>query len=172
MAPLMVLGVALRIGLTGDAVRTALLVTGLALLPVAGLMFRQVRSGAWGNVDASDRRERPLLYSVGIGALAVLLVIQLTLRPGSFLVRGMLGVLLLLGLCAVLTRWIKVSLHLAFGGLAATALLFLGSPVGWAVAAFLPLLAWSRLSLGRHQPVEVAIGLLVGAAFGYGITHF
>jgi len=172
MALLMVFGAAVHLGLPPEALRTALLVTGLALLPIAVLMIRQVRRGAWGNVDASERRERPLLFTVGMASLGVLLAVQLALHPGSFLVRGMLGVLLMLGLCAVLTRWVKVSLHLAFGALAATTLLSLGSPIGWALFAFLPVLAWSRLTLGRHRPAEVALGLLVGAAFGAGIAGF
>src|SRR6185369_11447158 len=96
MAVLMVLGVAARLGLSGPDLRTALLVTCAALLPIALLMFRQVRRGAWVNVDASERRERPVLYLVGMVALAVLLVVQLAFHPGSFLVRGMLGVLLIL----------------------------------------------------------------------------
>ena len=37
--------------------------------------------------------------------------------------------------------------------------------------AVMPALAWSRLALKRHSPAEVAVGLLVGVAFGYAITN-
>jgi phosphatidylserine synthase len=167
MTMVMVLGAALHFSTPREAFRTLLLVTLIALLPVAALMVRQVRKGSWNNVDASNRAERPLLYTVGIVALAVLLAAALVFRPGSFLIRGVAGVLLMLIVCAVATKWIKVSLHMAFGALATTTLLSLGSPAGWVLLAVMPALAWSRLALKRHSPAEIAIGLLVGIAFGY-----
>lgn len=171
MTMVMVLGAALRFSTPREALRTLLLVTLIAIVPVAALMVRQVRRGSWTNVDASDRAERPLLFAVGIGALAVLLGAVLVFRPGSFLIRGLVGVLIMLAVCAVATRWVKVSLHLAFGALATTTLLSLGSPAGWVLLAVMPALAWSRLALERHSPTEVTIGLLVGVAFGYAITN-
>jgi len=171
MTMVMVLGAALHFGTPREALQTLLFVALIALLPVAALMVRQVRRGSWTNVDASNRAERPLLFAVGIAALAVLLGAVLVFRPGSFLIRGVIGVLIMLAVCAVATRWVKVSLHMAFGALATTTLLSLGSPAGWVLLALMPALAWSRLSLKRHGPAEVAIGLLVGIAFGYAINN-
>ncbi len=171
MTIVMVLGAALHFGTPREALRTVLLVTLISLLPVAALMVRQVRRGYWTNVDASDRAERPLLFAAGIVALAVLLGAVLVLQPGSFLIRGTVGVLIMLAVCAVATRWVKVSLHMAFGALATTILLLLGSPAGWVLLAVMPALAWSRLALKRHSPAEVAIGLLAGIAFGYAINN-
>ena len=171
MTMVMVLGAALRFSTPREAFRTLLLVTLVAIVPVAALMVRQVRRGSWTNVDASDRAERPLLFAVGIAALAVLLGAVLVFRPGSFLIRGVAGVLIMLAVCAVATRWVKVSLHMAFGALATTTLLSLGSPAGWVLLAMMPALAWSRLALKRHSAAEVAIGLLVGIAFGYALNN-
>ncbi len=130
MTIVMVLGAALRFSTPREAFRAVLLVILTALLPVAVLMVRQVRRGSWTNVDASHRAERPLLFAVGIAALAVLLGAVLVFRPSSFLIRGVVGVLMMLAVCAVATRWVKVSLHMAFGALATTTLLYLGSPAG------------------------------------------
>jgi phosphatidylserine synthase len=171
MTMVMVLGTALRFSTPREALRTLLLVALVALLPVAVLMVRQVRKGSWTNVDASNRAERPLLFSVGIVALAVLIAAVLVFRPGSFLIRGAVGVLIMLVVCAVATRWVKVSLHMAFGALATTTLLSIGSPAGLVLLAVMPALAWSRLALERHRPAEVVIGLLVGIAFGYAISN-
>ncbi len=170
MTVVMVLGAALHFGTPREALRTLLIVVLIALVPIAALMIRQVRQGAWANVDASNHAERPLLFAVGIVALAALLGSVLVFRPGSFLIRGASGVLIMLAVCAVATRWVKVSLHMAFGALATTTLLSLGSPVGWVLLAVMPALAWSRLALERHRPAEVAAGVLVGIAIGYGIT--
>lgn len=171
MTLVMVFGVALRFGTPREALRTVLLVALIALLPIGALMVRQVRRGSWANVDASDRAERPLLFAVGIAALAVLLGVVLVFRPAGFPLRGTAGVLLMLVVCAVATRWVKVSLHMAFGALATTILLSLGSPAGWVLLAVVPALAWSRLTLKRHSLAEVALGLLIGILFGYAMVH-
>ena len=165
----LVVGAALRLAGPREALRSLLLVGLIALLPLAILMRRQVRKGAWTHIDASHRAERPILFAVGLISLAALLVVALVVRPGSFLIRGSLGVLIMLALCAVATRWVKLSLHMAFGALATTILLLLRSPAGWVLLVALPVLAWSRLALKRHTVSEVVAGLVLGATFGYAI---
>ena len=155
----------------GPVARTTAAVAVLFVLPVAVLMVRQVRRGAWGTVDASRPAERPILYAVGGAGMLALLAYLAVVHPGSLLLRGALEVLAMLVVCAVLTRWIKLSLHLAAAALAATALaatalVRLGAPFGWPLVALLPLLAWSRVALGRHRWVEVALGAAIGAAAG------
>ena len=71
--------------------------------------------------------------------------------------------------CALATKWIKVSLHMAFATLAATALALSRLPVGYALLVALPVLAWSRLTLERHTPLEVVLGMAIGAAAGAAI---
>lgn len=171
MSLVMVLGVALHLSTPGEALRSLLLVAFVALLPLAALMVGQVQRGAWTNVDASNPAERPALFAVGLVSLAVLIGGVLVFRPGSFLIRGAVGVLIMLAVCAVATRWFKVSLHMAFGALATTTLLFLGSPLGLVLLAVMPALAWSRLALKRHRAGELAGGLLIGIAFRYAITN-
>jgi hypothetical protein len=167
MVALMVLGAALRFGTPAEAVRTLGVVILLTLVPVAVLMLRQVRRGAWANVDASGRAERPVLFLVGTAGLAVLLVYSLVFRPQSFLLRGGTVTLAMVAACAVATRWLKVSLHMAFGTLATTTLVLLGSAIGWALVPAMPLLAWSRLRLGRHDRGEVVAGALAGVVSGF-----
>lgn len=166
---LMIWGVALHLGTPADAARTVALVALLTVLPIAILMIRQVRRGSWGNVDASNRRERPVLFLVAGGSLLVLAGYAFVLHPQSFMLRVALGTLAMLAACALATRWLKVSLHMAFGALATTVLLFLGSVVGWVLLAFVPVLGWSRLRLGRHALAEVIAGTLAGAVAGFAI---
>jgi membrane-associated phospholipid phosphatase len=152
-----------------EAAKTVALVAALALLPVAFLMVRQVRRGAWAHVDASNPRERSILFVVGITGVVLLLAYALAFHPGSYQVRGAFGAVAVLGLCAVASRWLKVSLHMAFNALAATSLLLLGSPAAWALLALMPILAWSRLHLGRHVPAEVIAGTIIGVGLGLAI---
>ncbi len=150
--------------------RSVLAVTIAVVVPVAILMLVQVRHGRWSNVDASNPEERGVLFIVALAALAALLTWLLLKDPRSFLVRGVIVTAILLAVVAVLTRWIKLSLHLAFAGMAAMALTLIGSRVGFALIGVVPLLCWSRLALSRHRPVELAFGLALGVLAGVALV--
>jgi len=155
----------------GEAARSVAIVALFTIIPMAILMTRQVRRGAWNNVDASNRAERPVLYLVVGSGLVALLIYLLTARQESFMVRGVVTTLAMVAACTVATRWIKVSLHMAFATLAATALALMRSPVGYALLLALPALLWSRLSLRRHTGREVALGTIIGGAAGAAIHY-
>lgn len=163
---------ALHFGTRADAIQALTVVSLFTLLPLAILMVRQVRRGSWTDVDASKRTERPLLFVVGLTAVAALLAYTTFFHPHSFMLRGALGALALLAVCAAVTPWLKVSLHMAFGAFATVTLLLLGSQLGWALLAALPVLAWSRLTLQRHRPAEVAAGALAGAGAAVAMLGF
>jgi len=155
----------------GAALRSVALVVLFTVVPLAVLMIRQVRRGAWEHVDASNRRERPILYFVMAVALVALLAHLMALPTQSFMVRGVAATLGMLAVCAVATRWIKVSLHMAFAALAATTLALMGSIVGYMLVLVLPALAWSRLALSRHTSLELVLGTLAGVAAGVAIHY-
>jgi hypothetical protein len=153
----------------GEAARMVGMVALFTIVPIAVLMVLQVRRGSWENVDASNARERPVLFGVGVVSFLALLVYLLVVHPKSQMIHGVLFGLGMVVVCAALTRWVKVSLHLAFGALSATILVLAGSLVGWALALTLPLLAWSRLVLKRHRAIELVLGMAVGIATGLAI---
>lgn len=144
-----------------------LLIVGIAVLaPLATLMIRQVRSARWSNVDASKPAERPILFAVALAGLVAAVGWLLITDPHSFLVRGMCVIAAFLIVAALLTRWIKLSLHVAFAALTATALSMLGSAVGYALVPVVAALWWSRGELSRHSVRELAVGLLLGVVTG------
>jgi hypothetical protein len=151
---------------SGNAVQSVLLVVFAVVVPIAGLMFRQVRRGRWSNVDASKPSERPVLFMVALAGLVAALGWLLLNDPQSFLVRGMLVTAGFLLLAALLTRWVKLSLHVAFAALTATTLCQLGSAVGYALVAVIPVVFWSRIALGRHRLHELLVGLVLGILTG------
>ena len=146
----------------GAAVRSVGIVMLFTIVPLGVLMWRQVRRGRWKNVDASNRGERPILYIVGGAGVLALLVYVIVIRQQSFMVRGVVATLGMMAVSAAATRWIKVSLHMAFAALAATALALMRSPIGYALLLALPALGWSRLVLQRHTPLELALGTIIG----------
>ena len=171
MVAVMVAVASARFG-TGERVSAGpLLITGAALLPVAFLMVRQVRRGRWANVDASNARERPILFAVALASMVAVLTWLLLTNPQSFLIRGLLVTAAMVVVSAIVTRWMKLSLHVAFAAMAATALSLGGSLIGYALIAVVPLLAWSRLALGRHRPVELVAGAALGALAGLALVR-
>jgi hypothetical protein len=155
-----------------EALRSVAIVVFVTIVPLLILMTRKVRSGAWENADASNKKERPILYLVGALVLMGLLAYLTAFRPHDFMLRGVVATLGMFAVCAVATRWIKVSLHMAFAALAATALSLTGSIVGYLLVLMLPALAWARLALSRHTPLELALGTIAGTAAGVAIHYF
>ena len=170
MVGVMVGSAAARRNSAGEVVRSVLIVLAFTIVPLLVLMVRQVRAGAWQNVDASNTSERPILYVVGGLALIALLAYLALARPQSFMLRGAAATFVMLAVCALATRLIKVSLHMAFSALATTTLLLIGSPVGWVLLPVVPVLAWSRLSLARHRPAEIALGTFIGVSTGLALV--
>jgi len=162
--------VALMVGVGGEGwtsadqpMTSALGLTLASMVPVIILIVHQVGRGRWANVDASNVRERPVLFVVALATMAAVVGWLLLTNPQSFLIRGLLVTGALVAVSAAITRWVKVSLHMAFAAMAATALTVERSPVGYLLLAAVPVLAWSRLALGRHRPLEVALGTALGA---------
>lgn len=154
-----------------DAVRTVGTVVLFTIAPLGVLMWRQVRRGKWENVDASNRAERPVLYVVLGVALAALLTYLTLSRPQSFMLRGVAATLGMMAACAIATRWVKVSLHMAFATMTATALALTQSPIGYTLLLALPALVWSRLTLRRHTSIEVVLGAVIGACTGVALLY-
>ncbi len=145
-----------------------------AVLPLELFLFAQVRRGRASDMDASGQRERPPLFLFAALLLVVLAAVFSRLPGFELLVRGTLGVLALVALGALVNRWLKLSLHLAFAAYVAALLVVehggLPGPLsGSALPALvaLPLLAWSRITLGRHSPFEVIVGTALGGTLGW-----
>jgi hypothetical protein len=143
--------------------RTAI---GMAVVIAVMAVFiaQRRRSGRWTTVDASHKRDRPLLY-----ALMLALLVGYGWWMGgaaSPAVAGLIAVGAMVFTAAVLNRWIKLSLHMASLAFAGVAALSLVRVIGIAALLLLPLLAWSRLKMRRHTPAEVIGGAILGLAFG------
>ena len=152
------------------ASRTVAVVAALFVFPLALVTWRQVRKGAWSTVDASHLQERPLLFLIGAIGLGAMLVYFALDHTRTELMKGTAVVLVMIGVCAAVTPWLKVSLHMATAGVAASLFLARGMPLGWLLVPMLPLLGWSRVALGRHRWSDVVAGLILGAGTGAIIT--
>jgi membrane-associated phospholipid phosphatase len=149
-----------------SATGAVMLVALVVLVPLALFMIGQVRTGRWENVDASQPRERPRFFVFGLCAMAVLAAIVFRSPRFAFLARGVYAVAAIFVVSWALLRWVKISQHVALATLAAVLLLRTALPIGIALTALLPALAWARVKMKRHSLVEIMVGALLGAGTG------
>ena len=132
---------------------------------VLGFSWMQVRAGRWSHMDASARGERTSfnVFSGTLCMLGALVVWKMTHRSEMPIALAVSGAIFAVAL--ILASWVKVSLHVTFS-VFATAMLW-PDRVAIAVGVLVTTaLMWSRLVLGRHVPVDVVAGLVLGAIAG------
>ncbi|MCH1582035.1 MAG: hypothetical protein L7S63_02870 [Flavobacteriales bacterium] len=131
------------------------------------------RRGALSDLEASQRQERWVPFLVVM--FYQLLGYYALTRPGVFLPTEVLSLvfamMLALAMAMVLTRWVKVSMHLLAQGGALGAWWSFDLLHGLGMADFLPIgfaaagvVGWARMRLGVHTPGELALGFLLGYA--------
>jgi len=163
---LLVSVVAARRSGPAEAMQPVALIAIAILLPIGLFMYRKVRSGRWGTIDASNPRDRPALFRFGL-VLIVVVGAFIAFSPRlRFLGRGIVAIVVLLAVAALVNRFVKASLHLAFAAYVAVILLRFAPAIGIGVLLFLPLLAWARVAMGRHSTAEIAAGAGIGTAVG------
>ena len=153
----------------GSMLRTAV---GIAIAIAIVWMFvlQRRRAGHWQTVDASRPQERPLLY-----LLALLVAGTYWWWMGgraSATSTGILAAVVMLCIAGLANRWIKLSLHMASLAFAGCVLLQIAPLSGIVMLALLPLLAWARLRMARHNWPEVGGGALLGVLCGGALALF
>jgi len=141
-------------------------VVGLAVLVPLGYTAHLVREGVVEDMDVPGRFGRlGPLAAAAMGAFAGLLALLLLGAPSGVLRLGVMLVALAAAVFAA-TAVLKISGHVTAWAAGSVTLAFLWGP--WALASLLGALpiAWSRLALGRHTPLE----LVAGAAYGIAVS--
>jgi len=137
-------------------------VAAMGLIPTGFLIWRSA-SRRRQTMDAPvHKTDRTILY---FSLLAVLLLSSVYfhfVEHSVFLVRGSAITALMSAVAAVLNRWIRVSLHLAFAVFSGLILASIHPGYGVPILIFAPVLAWSRLTLLRHTLPEVVCGSALG----------
>ncbi len=135
------------------------LTSGLSLV----YLFYLARSGKVNDPRNIPRAERVRpLRVVAVLHVAAFLIVTLLDAPAE-LRAALLSYALATVLFAALTPFANLSLHTAGVSGAAVCLTYVFG--AWGSLAFLlvPVVWWARTVLGRHTPLELALGVLVGA---------
>jgi len=148
---------------TSDALRWALILIIVSILPIFLIMVYLVRRGRLDSFFTDVRRQRTAVYLLAVGWAVIAGVI--IIRLGAPLV---LRATFVAGLSAVIiftciNLFWKISLHTAFVAASAVVLAILYWPIGMVSLVFLPLMGWARIEAGHHSVAQVATGAVLAA---------
>ncbi|MBI2034851.1 MAG: phosphatase PAP2 family protein [Candidatus Levybacteria bacterium] len=140
----------------------------IIFLIIVGLfIIYAVKKGVFSDFDVSHREQRSLLFiTIGIASILYLVVLVIGHGP-QVLYLAILGFLLSIIAIAVINTRIKASIHTA----TITALIVLFwflYDMNLVLILFVPLVAWSRITVNRHTISEVVAGSIIGG----GLTLF
>tara|TARA_R110001592_G_scaffold363383_1_gene686752 strand:+ start:106291 stop:106797 length:507 start_codon:yes stop_codon:yes gene_type:complete len=147
-------------------------IVSLGILPLIGWNLYRTRKGLYSNFDVSIRSQRSSMYLfILILSGLVLLVLWMSDQPASVLI-GCLILIQLLLFAFILNFKTKVSLHIAIAIYTGFALWEINQTFAIIIWGSSPLIGWSRWYLGRHLPVELFWGFLLGSICGLEILYF
>jgi len=132
---------------------------------VAGYVLMMRHSSRVSGFWISDRAERLIPAVVLLGAFVGLLLALYLLDAPASVFRTTLSMGLAAATVAAITLFWKASAHCAVAGHAAIAGPLVLGPAGLIFTLVLPLVAWSRVSLGAHTLSQTLAGAGIGAAF-------
>ena len=132
------------------------------ILAVAIFVIIGVALKVFSNFDVSKREQRPLLFSFSAFATFCYLLSLYILDGPKVLFIACLAIILGLIIIVVVNKWIKASIHMAT---ATSVLLFISivyKGYFFLLLSLVPLLAWARVKMKEHTPLETVIGSVLG----------
>jgi len=137
-------------------------VSMLFAVTVALFVLYGVRRGFFSDFDISIREQRKPVF-VFAGLVAIFYFLAIFFLKGPIILMATLGAFML-GILfnSFINTRIKSSIHLAVFSSFVTVLGFLYGGLFWVLALFIPLVAWSRITLKRHTLQETIAGTLLG----------
>ena len=139
-----------------------ILAIGVVILPMLILIVVGVRSGRYSDPSISMREQRSSLYALGVLLLVLLLAILVLGKAPLILIACLVSAVLATLVGSGINHWFtKLSLHSVGVAGCATVLLLTVPLLGIVMALFAPLVAWARIRLKHHTPLQILIGWAV-----------
>lgn len=139
---------------------------GLGLVPQAAIAWRVHRQGL-SDHHVTKREDRPLVIAGIAVSVVSLMAAQNRFSAPPELHRMTKGALVTLAVAGAATLRVKVSFHTAVLAGVIAVLAREVSPRYWFGLGLVPPVAWARVRISHHSPLETALGGAIGAAGGY-----
>jgi len=132
------------------------------VLPAAIWLLRALRQHRYTDADVSTRGQRYGFYAFGTVCMALCYGVLLWLGAPVPLLAGFMAAIVAVLVGALANRfWTKVSIHVgAMAGIAAVAALH-SLPLALVLGAIAFVIAWARVTLGRHTVAQTLAGCAV-----------
>lgn len=155
-----------------DAIKWALILIALSILPIYLVVVYLVRINKLDGILISIRQQRSKIYILaailtGIGCI-ILFYLNAPLIMLALFVAGFFGTAIFMGI----NLWWKISLHSAFIAASVTLLVILYGFMAAVAIVLIPLVAWSRLELESHSPAQLVAGALLAIPILPAVFYF
>ncbi|UCD08711.1 MAG: phosphatase PAP2 family protein [Dehalococcoidales bacterium] len=148
-------------GSTPEAIKWALISTGLGILPVFMVIIYLLRQGKLDDFFIAAREQRTKIYIIGCLSAAAGCITLALLGAPTVLVAGFITGVSTAIVFAIINLWWKISLHTAIVAASATILVMIFGWIAAASVALVPLTAWSRIELECHSLTQTVGGALL-----------
>jgi membrane-associated phospholipid phosphatase len=136
----------------------------VANLPMVGLLIYGIRFGHFSDLSVSIREQRKSIYIVYSFSTAILLTILVLGKAPIILTACIISVIITTVIGFVINHYFtKLSLH-SVGMAGCSTVLLLTTPwLGMAMTVCALLVAWARIRLKHHTPIQILIGWVIPA---------
>src|SRR4030042_1329163 len=146
---------------TSEAIKWALISTGLGILPVFLVIIYLLRQGKLDDFFIAAREQRTRVYVIGCLSAAAGCITLAVLGAPDILVAGFITGVSTAFIFAFINLWWKISLHTAIVAASATILVMMYGWVAAGTVALVLLTAWSRIELECHSLTQTVSGALL-----------
>ena len=146
-----------------DAMKWSFLSLALSAVPILVIILYLVHSERLEGIFIKARQQRGKIYLMSSVFVALSCVVLFYLGAPVELLAAFVAALLAIVIYMTINRWWKISVHTGFVTASITLLIILYGAIGLAAAVLLPLIAWSRVELEHHSPMQVAVGAMLAA---------
>jgi membrane-associated phospholipid phosphatase len=146
---------------TDEAVKWSLISLAVSVFPVFTVVLCLVRRRKLEGIFINPRQQRSKIYLLAIGCAVIGYIVLIIFEAPELLRAAFLSGLIAVVLFMVINLFWKISLHTAFITASSAVLIIVyGETAAW-TAIFIPLIAWARLEMRLHTPVQVFAGALL-----------
>lgn len=137
-------------------------VSFIFILIFSAFVLIGVKKGYFSDLDISNRKQRPLLYSFAIVLSLIYLLCLFVMHAPFVLFMGVIALALGLAIGELINTKIKVSLHVGTIMAFVTSLVLIYGVQFILVYPLVPMVAWARIKTHNHTPKEIIVGAVVG----------